>query len=94
MCDLTKDDVEAILEGGGERQKGSVGQGGGGEDSREESVIPSNSTIKVQTYHFITQEADAEGKPGLPEKTLFLKKKSRREGGQGGCPALLREIPV
>lgn len=44
--------------------------------------------IKVQTYHPITQEADAEGKPEPSEKILFSKRrKGGRRAGQVSCVA-------
>lgn len=42
--------------------------------------------IKVQTYHPITQEADAEGKPEPSEKILSSK---RRKGGKEGRAGVL-----
>lgn len=44
--------------------------------------------IKVQTYHSITQEADAEGKPEPSEKILCSKRRKRgKEAGQVSCVA-------
>lgn len=59
----TKGEVEATLEGGGERQKGFVGcsiwihcvvTGGGdgwGGDSREESMVPRNKSANLSSHH-------------------------------------------
>lgn len=52
-------------------------------------MIPWNSGIKVQTYHPITQEADAEGKPGPSEKTLSSKR--REEGRMAGWVSCVAE---